>query len=328
MSGHAHAQTGRLAVSAAGLLVVIVLSLMLGAAAGFYLGRLPAVPLAEDSQPQPVIAESGRLVSPVTPVSAFDRQRRAIARAMDRADYASAIVLLAELELLADTSEQLQTSQGLLDEAVRLRVADLMQAQQLGQIDLLYEDLTLRMPEHGEFYLQLAELRIDMGNVQGALPVLAQIENHHQLGARARALIAEITAPVATPLAALPLTRLGDQFLIDVEVNRGLSATLLIDTGASMTILSPDLLQTLGYGLAGRTANFTTANGVVQAPLETLEQLALGSVSVSDVVVGGLGMGPSGGQVDGLLGMNVLREFDFRLDQRAAILYLDRWRGQ
>jgi len=36
------------------------------------------------------------------------------------------------------------------------------------------------MPGRAEFYLRLAEHSANMRNEQGALPVLAQIEDHHQ----------------------------------------------------------------------------------------------------------------------------------------------------
>ena len=77
----------------------------------------------------------------------------------------------------------------------------------MAEIDTLNESLTLAMPERAEFYLRLAEHRMVMGNNQGALPVLAQIANHHQWGEHARELIVAITAPeLAMPLADVPLS--------------------------------------------------------------------------------------------------------------------------
>ena len=72
----------------------------------------------------------------------------------------------------------------LLSKASNSRASHLRQAQQIAQTNGLYESLTLTLAMLGRvgFYLQLVEHGMEMGNEQGALLVLVQIENHHQCG--------------------------------------------------------------------------------------------------------------------------------------------------
>ena len=95
---------------------------------------------------------------------------------------------------------------------------------------------------------------------------------------------------------------------------------LLVDTGASMTTVSPGILRALGYRVNGKEAVFNTANGQVRASVVTLESLSLGAGRVVSLDVGALAL--SGTPVDGLLGMNFLREFEFSLDQVDSKLIL------
>ena len=104
---------------------------------------------------------------------------------------------------------------------------------------------------------------------------------------------------------------------------RGRSVRLLIDTGASLTIFTPAVLEQRGirYLDTGRTGVFNTANGRVQAPIYKLDSLSVGDWYVKHLEIGVLDLG-SRADVDGLLGMNFLRHFRFFIDQNEAVLRL------
>jgi clan AA aspartic protease (TIGR02281 family) len=238
-------------------------------------------------------------------------------------NYAAAIDLLMLADLSAVSAQEIEEAAYLLSEAVNRRVSQLSGAQRVAEIDALYESLTLAMPERAEFYLRLAEHRMEMGNDQGALPVLAQIENHHQWGERARELIAEITAPdPGTLLANVPLSRSGNQFIVTARLDGQREIRLLIDTGASVTIVAPQVLEGLGYNLDSRTGRFSTANGEVDAPLVGIQSLTVGEQVVSPITVGAIALPRRARPVDGLLGMNFLQKFEFSLDQQRSVLEL------
>ena len=98
---------------------------------------------------------------------------------------------------------------------------------------------------------------------------------------------------------------------------------MLIDTGASLTIFTPDVLEQRGirYQDTGRTGVFNTANGRVRAPVYKLDSLAVGDWEVRQIEIGILDLGGRSG-MDGLLGMNFLNHFQFFIDQNEAVLRL------
>lgn len=300
-----------------------------GIGLGFYLWNVPAQKMP-GSTVQPVQAEIASKPASVrrTPTPFRQLEQEVIANLVDR-DFVTALDLLMEADLIASSEAEVRQLSSLLDETVKQRVDQLTALQQFGEIDALYEDLTLSMPERAEYYFLLAQHRIDMDNPEGALPVLAQIENHHQLGGRAREMIDLLSAEGNNlPLAAIPLERSGDQYLVQATVDDSIEVTLLLDTGASMTILAPGILRNLGYALDGRKASFSTANGVVQAPVVSVQSLSLGDQRVGPIVIGAIGLSRGKGKVDGLLGMDYLSGFEFSLDQSAEMLNLHSTRGE
>lgn len=309
------------------LIVTSVLMFMIGLGAGYMLWRYPANPFL-GAAPGPVASTASVEATvvedpPVVQSSEFEALVILANKATGSGNYAAAIDLLMLADLSAVSAKDIEEAAYLLSEAVNLRVPQLMQAQRVTEIDALYESLTLAMPERAEFYLRLAEHRMDMGNDQGALPVLAQIENHHQWGGRARELIALITAPEpGTLLADVPLSRSGNQFIVSATLDGRREIRLLIDTGASVTIVAPRVLEGLGYNLGDQKGRFSTANGEVDAPLVGVQSLAVGEQLVSPITVGAIALSRPVEPVDGLLGMDFLKKFEFSLDQRRGVLEL------
>jgi clan AA aspartic protease (TIGR02281 family) len=119
------------------------------------------------------------------------------------------------------------------------------------------------------------------------------------------------------------LQRLGDHFIVKAQLGNN-DAQLLIDTGASITAI------TYGYYQRVSRRSFTrflgrfsvsTANGPVLAPMYQVAELRLNQSVVANSTVVLLNM-PEQSGIDGLLGMNFLREFDFRINQSNAELLL------
>jgi clan AA aspartic protease (TIGR02281 family) len=128
---------------------------------------------------------------------------------------------------------------------------------------------------------------------------------------------------LATEVAGIPLVRSGQHFLVAAAPGNDGSLRLLIDTGASMTMVTPGALQRQGvrYRDTGKSRVFNTANGPVRAPIYILETLSVGDWSVQQLEIGVLELGGQTG-VDGLLGMNFLKHFRFFIDQNDSMLRL------
>ncbi|MFT4937462.1 MAG: clan AA aspartic protease (TIGR02281 family) [Paraglaciecola sp.] len=122
---------------------------------------------------------------------------------------------------------------------------------------------------------------------------------------------------------AISLEQLGDQYLVSALLSSN-KVKLLIDTGASTTAVSEEYFENLSSRVKRNFIGkfkISTANGTVLAPMYRFAQLQISHAQVQDITVVVLNMG-SLRSADGLLGMNFLREFDFRIDQINAKLYL------
>ena len=110
----------------------------------------------------------------------------------------------------------------------------------------------------------------------------------------------------------------GGLILLDAEMSgpRGsVSLKLILDTGATRTLIAPSSLLTVGLDplLATQRASMTTGSGIVMVPLVVLTRLtALGQHRFGmPVVAHAL---PPGSAVDGLLGLDFLRAFAITID--------------
>lgn len=121
----------------------------------------------------------------------------------------------------------------------------------------------------------------------------------------------------------IALLRHGAHFLVKSKVNNtGLK--LLIDTGATTTSISEDVLDKIKRGGEYRLlGNYTinTAAGQIEAPVYRIKSLQVGDYQVTNLAIIVLPNSNLGG-ANGLLGMNFLREFEFRIDQQKSRLYL------
>jgi aspartyl protease family protein len=106
-------------------------------------------------------------------------------------------------------------------------------------------------------------------------------------------------------------------FWLQAEVN-GVKANFLIDTGATLTAVSPDVAELAGLTprRAGIPVRIKTANGAVNAQMTTIDRLQFGSVEASgiDAVIA-----PTLGETN-VLGMNVLsRLTSWRVENQTMI---------
>ncbi len=119
------------------------------------------------------------------------------------------------------------------------------------------------------------------------------------------------------------LERIGDQYRLDVKALNQ-KATMILDTGASTTAISSRLFARLG-----RMRNLTfignfnirTASGTIEAPLVQIPRFYFAGYEFNDVSAIVL---PEDAlpDADGLLGMNVLGQFDFAIMPQSSELIL------
>ncbi|OED42035.1 hypothetical protein AB833_08150 [Chromatiales bacterium (ex Bugula neritina AB1)] len=185
---------------------------------------------------------------------------------------------------------------------------------------------------------QFAQAIAHLGNGDriSAAGVLEQLVNDNLVGEKAANALAELSVhggstaisgdSVRGVSEAIALQQRGNQFLVDLTINRQDTVKLLIDTGASMTTLSQASFYSLpssGVAIEQGRRVFHTANGVVQGTVYLVPEINLGPYLLTDTQVAVLDFDVVQG-IDGLLGMNILGKFRFQIDQENRSLLLQR----
>ncbi len=174
------------------------------------------------------------------------------------------------------------------------------------------------------------------GDKFSAVELLEHLVNDSQIGEKATTALLELsTSGITTATSnttapgdseAIALQQRGNQYLVDLTINRQDTVKLLIDTGASMTTLSQAsfyALRSSGAAIEQERRIFHTASGVAQGTVYLMPEINLGSYLLTNTKVAVLDFS-SVQDIDGLLGMNVLGQFRFQIDQENRKLLLNR----
>ena len=188
---------------------------------------------------------------------------------------------------------------------------------QLDELDLAthtqqfrYAELLLMQQNEQVGYLVLDELaQINAGWRQRVEELKAQYEKDGEY-----ALSASNSPAFQSAITMKPAK---GHYLIDVGINRENQATLLLDTGATITMITVEtfsrMVSSTGWQDHG-WAMFNTANGLVRGRIVQVDQLQFGGYSLENVRLA-VQTADLGEGVHGLLGMNVLSKFHFQIDQ-------------
>ena len=122
----------------------------------------------------------------------------------------------------------------------------------------------------------------------------------------------------------VPLQQAGHLFVATVRLNGEQDARLIVDTGASHSIVSHRLAIELGLYSDSTmgTATMNTVGGSVQVPLARIKSIRLAEAEVRDSVVVIYDLPDSPAGVEGLLGLSALRQFQVTLDPTKKVLSL------
>ena len=119
---------------------------------------------------------------------------------------------------------------------------------------------------------------------------------------------------------AIPIDLRGTAILVPVTLNGSLATRMIMDTGASLTVITRRLAKRLGLQLGSRIS-LMTANGNVSAPLSRVTSLRVGNAERRNltVVVHDFAQNQ---RIGGLLGMNFFKEYQTSVDARKGQLTL------
>jgi clan AA aspartic protease (TIGR02281 family) len=178
-------------------------------------------------------------------------------------------------------------------------------------------------PNYGPYLVAKIELNLALGDRQQALIQLERLsylpgfetrvqEFNDQLQVASNAVVGPRT---------VDLQRVNNHWLVPVTVDNQDQLALIIDTGASLTVVSENTFAQMGAGSAYlRSVTMNTAGGPTSAEVYRVQRFQLGGFQLREVEFAVMPL--TGLQGDGLLGMNVLQQFAFNIDTSANKLTL------
>ena len=115
----------------------------------------------------------------------------------------------------------------------------------------------------------------------------------------------------------------GQRIMVDVKINGGFSAQLLLDTGADRTLISPRTLQAAGVPITRPvgTGTITGATGTDRITYVVVDSLEVGEARVGRMPVGSYELAGTGSG-DGLLGRDFLEHFSVNIDSAKGVVTL------
>ena len=126
------------------------------------------------------------------------------------------------------------------------------------------------------------------------------------------------TTPAARGSTRIPFVP-GRPILVDARINGGRSVRLILDTGASATVISPRTLSALGVDMSGaRPTEVKGVTGTASARVVFIESIEVGAAKAGPLWV--ISHDAAMLQGDGLLGRNFLDQFKVTIDTRERVV--------
>jgi clan AA aspartic protease (TIGR02281 family) len=177
------------------------------------------------------------------------------------------------------------------------------------------------LPDDATLHYDLAELLASDNQKNAAIRELKKcVEIDPNYAEDADDFIASITKGSGDTLAIIPLKKSGNSYLVHTTLNHSVEATLVLDSGADVCMISHDLANKLNLNLERSDEVLLTGITGTNAAKETfVDTIRIGSATEHNVKVAIHDL-PSG--EDGLLGMNFLKRYNFSIDPKRDILQL------
>lgn len=172
----------------------------------------------------------------------------------------------------------------------------------------------------GLYSLELAQSYLNLGRLNDALDIMESLEYDPNYYMKARKIKSDIRDALETGKYkyALDLKKIGDHYFVDVELD-GRIFQLLLDTGASYIMIDSD--KATDFDVLVESVTMQTAGDPVEAKMCQAAVLRVGDIELEKVKF--IASPFNRDNMDGLLGMNFFKKFDFHIDQDDNKLYLN-----
>ncbi len=113
----------------------------------------------------------------------------------------------------------------------------------------------------------------------------------------------------------VPYNKHNAVIIVDATINRSVTESFAIDTGATYTVISPQIAKALHLRPTSTSPQVTlqTANGTIQVPLVNLDSVTIGNLETPNVTAAVHDVDDSSA-IAGLLGLNFLNRFQMTVD--------------
>ncbi len=316
-----------------------VLALLLGALLGWFANQqfsttsiTPAVQSTQIiTQPAQVVKSSTELLSiPVastpekSPVVidnyAPEYLMRQSQTAIKNADYQQALIHIENLLAQVQDRYPWADIEQMFIKTVRHYLAQLGDNNIAQKINILNKAIDV-LPNELQFHYQLAQLFLALKDYSQAQYELSFLVNNSNWKSQFDKLQAQLYYAQIFQQGdiEIPLIKLTNVWHIEVFID-GAPARFILDTGASVTVVS-DALIAPNYQRLGKIT-LSTANGTLEAFKVAVKTLLVGGISKNSFPVVVLPATKLPADVDGLLGLDWLANFDFVIDKKNAVLRL------
>lgn len=237
-------------------------------------------------------------------------------------EFQEALIFLYDLRLMLDPEAE-AAYQTLIDSYVQGLEELLKKDQRLEELVAIFRLLTSLQAEHIPYYLSLSHWLLALEKVEAAELALSSARHDFRYQSEVLALeeaIARFGEQDGRYI--VPLESAGEHYLANLDLGGGSRLSLMLDTGASLTVVKLSLIEEFFPELleVAQPLNLNTANGSIQGVKVSLPEVWLGDLRLSDMEVGVIPL-PGFGH-DGLLGMDILKRYQFEVDQDAKQLVL------
>jgi len=236
-------------------------------------------------------------------------------------EYDKAIQLLLKLIENSNSAIEQEKLNKSIIKTSQIHIDELNKSHKFKQLIAFLEEL-IEYGVNSSFYtFTLAEYHVKMKEYPLAIKLLKEIEFDEEYGEKSKELLQQIEVKQVTDKTyshKIALSKVGEHFLVNVTINET-PLTLLLDTGASFTLVDEEKLSSLK--LIEEEITLKTAAGDIVSKLQEVQSFKIDAIELKNFQL--VTTSFNGRKADGLLGMNFFKKFKFKIDQEAGMLYLE-----
>jgi clan AA aspartic protease (TIGR02281 family) len=234
-------------------------------------------------------------------------------------NYAKAIeLIIAAKENYVSQSEDKRLNAQLKETALK-HIDSLIVQKEYAQVINFLEEMIAYDNSNSFYSFRLAQLYLELDKTAQAAVLLDELQYDEVYAQKVKSYIQEIDVEEESNYEyVIPLTKHGDHYLVNTVLD-GILFRLMLDTGATYIYIDSDKASALE--VINSNVRLQTAGGDVQAMLRKASTMRVGNLELNDMKVTTAPFKREG--IDGLLGMNFLKQFEFFINQEEGVLYLN-----